>query len=59
LIHLEKALGLCGGDHIQAPTIIHAIGVLKEKKGDFHAAANWFYKELDTMKSLFGEGKLE
>lgn len=57
LIHLQQALALCGHDHIQAPTIIHAIGVLNEKKGDYHSAANWFYKELSAIKSLFGDGK--
>jgi tetratricopeptide (TPR) repeat protein len=57
LIHLEKALSLCGDDNIQAPTIIHAMGVLCEKKGDFHAASSWFYRELSTVKALFGDGK--
>jgi tetratricopeptide (TPR) repeat protein len=57
MIHLQEALKLCGETHIQSPTIIHALGVLSEKKGDYHAAANWFYKELNVIKSLFGEGK--
>lgn len=59
LIHLQEALNLCGDDNIQTPTIIHAIGVLSEKKGDYHAAANWFYKELSAIKSLYGEGKCD
>eukprot|EP00956_Cyclotella_meneghiniana_P018047 scaffold29822_cov65-Cyclotella_meneghiniana.AAC.2 len=55
LMHLHRALQLCGDSHIQSPIVIHAIGVLNEKKGDYHTAANWFYKELSTIKLLYGE----
>jgi tetratricopeptide (TPR) repeat protein len=57
MIHLQEALKLCGEAHIQSPTIIHAIGVLSEKRGDYHAASNWFYQELNAIKILFGEGE--
>ena len=57
LIHLQHALQLCGDDSVQAPTIIHAIGILNEKNGNYLDAANWFYKELSAIKLLYGDGK--
>lgn len=60
--HLEEALRICqGGDeHVQSASaiIIHALGVLYERRGDFHAASVWFVKELKMRKRLFGEGEL-
>ena len=57
--HFEEALRICKqefeGDNIQASVIIHAMGVLKERKGDFLAASNWFKGERDMLISLFGE----
>ena len=59
--HLEEALRICQSefdtDHVQSAVIVHALGVLNDRKGDFLAASIWFAKELATRKVIFGEGK--
>jgi tetratricopeptide (TPR) repeat protein len=58
--HLEEALRICqkecGKDNYQAAIIIHAMGVLDERKGDFNAASVWFTMELNMRKVLSGHG---
>lgn len=57
--HLETALRICDqefeGDNLQTAVILHAMGVLKERKGDFLDASKWFIRERDMFISLFGE----
>ncbi|KAL7492014.1 hypothetical protein ACHAWT_001279 [Skeletonema menzelii] len=57
--HLETALRICEqefqGDNLQTAVILHAMGVLKERKNDFLAASTWFKRERDMFISLFGE----
>ena len=57
--HLEEALRICqqefDGDSLQTAVILHAMGVLKERKGDFLGASSWFKQERDMLISLFGE----
>ena len=59
--HLEEALRICEeefeSDHVQSAIIVHALGVLNERKGDFLTASVWFAKEHAMRKILFGEGK--
>ena len=57
--HLEEALRICqqefDGDSLQTAVVLHAMGVLKERKGDFLGASSWFKQERDMLISLFGE----
>jgi len=60
--HLEEALRICEEgfiktDNLQSAIIIHALGVLNERRGDFLSASLWFSKEHSMRKMLFGEGK--
>jgi len=60
--HLEEALRICEEgfiktDNLQSAIIVHALGVLNERRGDFLSASLWFSKEHSMRKMLFGEGK--
>jgi hypothetical protein len=59
--HLEEALRICQqvftAEHVQSALIVHALGVLNERKGDSLSASAWFAKEHTIRKQLFGEGK--
>jgi len=56
--HLEEALRICqvefSQNNLQSAIIIHALGVLNERKGDFLAASVWFTKERNMRKALLG-----
>ena len=58
--HLEEALRICQQEfeeeHLQSAIIVHALGVLNERKGDFLSASVWFAKERNMRKQLFSEG---
>ena len=58
--HLEEALRICqqefGAEQVQSATIIHALGILNERQGDFLAASAWFARECNMRKDLSGEG---
>ncbi|KAL3817278.1 hypothetical protein ACHAXA_003199 [Cyclostephanos tholiformis] len=60
--HLEEALRICQqeftSEHVQSALIVHALGVLNERKGDSLSASAWFAKEHTIRKQLFGEGKI-
>ena len=57
--HLEEALRICqkefDGNNLQTAVILHSMGVLKERKGDFLSASSWFKRERDMLIALFGE----
>jgi len=57
--HLEEALRICQqefeAEHLQSAIIVHALGVLNERKGDFLSASVWFANEHNMRKVLFGE----
>jgi tetratricopeptide (TPR) repeat protein len=59
--HLEEALRICEqefkAEHVQSAIIVHALGVLNERKGDSLSASAWFAKEYTMRKLLLGEGK--
>ncbi|KAL7537757.1 hypothetical protein ACHAXR_008051 [Thalassiosira sp. AJA248-18] len=59
VFHLEEALRICQQEfeeeHLQSAIIVHALGVLNERKGDFLSAAVWFAKERNMRKLLFSE----
>ena len=40
---------------MQSAIIVHALGVLNERKGDSLSASAWFAKEYTMRKLLFGE----
>mmetsp|Transcript_21043 Transcript_21043/g.42074 ORF Transcript_21043/g.42074 Transcript_21043/m.42074 type:complete len:1988 (-) Transcript_21043:41-6004(-) len=56
--HLETALRICQqefkGDNLQTAVILHALGVLNERKGIFHTASSWFEGEREMLIALFG-----
>ncbi|KAL7472580.1 hypothetical protein ACHAXS_012951 [Conticribra weissflogii] len=58
--HLEEALRICQVEfeqnNLQSAIIIHALGVLNERKGDFLAASVWFTRERNMRKALLGPG---
>jgi hypothetical protein len=58
--HLEEALRICEqefkAEHVQSAIIVHALGVLNERKCDSLSASAWFAKEHTMRKLLFGEG---
>ena len=57
--HPEEALRICEqvfkAGHVQSAIIVHALGVLNERKGDSLSASAWFAKEYTMRKLLFGE----
>jgi tetratricopeptide (TPR) repeat protein len=59
--HFEEALRICEqefkAEHVQSAIIVHALGVLNERKGDSLSASAWFAKEYTMRKLLLGEGK--
>ena len=60
--HLQEALRICSiqfeEEHLQFAIILHALGVLNERNGDFLAASVWFAKERDIRKQVLGGGEL-
>jgi tetratricopeptide (TPR) repeat protein len=57
--HFKEALRICEQEfkaaHVQSSIIIHALGVLNERKGDSLSASFWFAKEFSMRKLLFGK----
>ena len=59
--HLQETLRICSEqfeeEHLQFAIIVHALGVLNERNGDFLAASVWFAKERDIRKQVLGDGE--
>jgi len=57
--HLQEAFRICSEqfeeEHLQFAIILHALGVLNERNGDFLAASVWFAKERDIRKQVLGD----